>query len=320
MTRRTKDLVASIVSTLSDSTSSGVEKETLILQKRVALSRAITLIESQSPTHMQQADLLLNHVVKLRGEKSTHVSGNGDESDIMEQKGKAFRVGIAGAPGSGKSSLIESLGTHILDNCYQGDDGKCSFTPEKIAVVCIDPSSSITGGSILGDKTRMMELSRHPRAFVRPSPSKGVLGGLSSYTNDVVSLCEAAGYELVLVETVGLGQSEVDVSQAVDMLVLIVSPGGGDGLQGAKKGILEVADSKFILSFSKFCASDSTYPSTTSCTYRSNKKSVGCEQGRWSIIICCKSNSSRLQRSNAFLQIENGRVGDTSGSVSKCRD
>jgi len=242
MTRRTKDLVASIVSTLSDSTSSGVEKETLILQKRVALSRAITLIESQSPTHMQQADLLLNHVVKLRGEKSTHVSGNGDESDIMEQKGKAFRVGIAGAPGSGKSSLIESLGTHILDNCYQGDDGKCSFTPEKIAVVCIDPSSSITGGSILGDKTRMMELSRHPRAFVRPSPSKGVLGGLSSYTNDVVSLCEAAGYELVLVETVGLGQSEVDVSQAVDMLVLIVSPGGGDGLQGAKKGILEVAD------------------------------------------------------------------------------
>jgi LAO/AO transport system kinase len=233
MTKRTKDLAASILSKSSDcctsssnrisSSNSGVEKDALVFEKRIALSKAITLIESHSIAHTQQADLLLNHVTKTR-EKS------------------AFRVGIAGAPGSGKSSLIEALGTYILDHSDHSDDEIGRFSPEKIAVVCVDPSSSITGGSILGDKTRMMELSRHPRAFVRPSPSKGVLGGLTSYTNDVVSLCEAAGYELVLVETVGLGQSEIDISQTVDMIVLIVPPGGGDGLQGAKKGILEVAD------------------------------------------------------------------------------
>jgi LAO/AO transport system kinase len=111
-----------------------------------------------------------------------------------------------------------------------------------LAALCIDPSSTLTGGSILGDKTRMTELSRHPKAFVRPSPSRGDLGGVTSYTNDAVTLCQAAGYDLVMVETVGIGQSEVSVSQVVDMLILIVAPGGGDGLQGVKKGILEVAD------------------------------------------------------------------------------
>jgi LAO/AO transport system kinase len=156
-------------------------------------------------------------------------------TDKKDSSSDMFRLGFTGAPGAGKSSLIESLGKYILDD--DNDDKK-----HKLAVVCIDPSSSITGGSILGDKTRMMELSRHPRAFVRPSPSKGVLGGLSSYTNDVVTLCGAAGYDLVFVETVGSGQSEIDINQAVDMLVLVVSPGSGDGLQGVKKGILEVAD------------------------------------------------------------------------------
>ena len=118
-----------------------------------------------------------------------------------------------------------------------------TFQPNKVAVVvCIDPSSTITGGSILGDKTRMTDLSRHTNAYVRPSPSKGVLGGVSNYTNDVVNLCQAAGYDLVIVESVGIGQSEVDISQGVDMLILMVAPGGGDGLQGVKKGILEVAD------------------------------------------------------------------------------
>lgn len=116
------------------------------------------------------------------------------------------------------------------------------YKPNKLAVVCVDPSSSVTGGSILGDKTRMMELSRHKRAYVRPSSNGGTFGGLSAYTHDVVSLCQAASYDLCIVESVGLGQSEVEIAQSVDMLVLIIPPGGGDELQGVKKGIMEVAD------------------------------------------------------------------------------
>jgi LAO/AO transport system kinase len=117
----------------------------------------------------------------------------------------------------------------------------------RVAVVAVDPSSSRTGGSILGDKTRMPELSRHPRAYVRPSPTRGALGGLAEHTNDVVLLCEGCGYDVVLVETVGLGQSELAVDTCVDMLLLVVPPGGGDELQGIKKGIVEVADAVVVM-------------------------------------------------------------------------
>lgn len=213
MTPNTQKLADTILEPIK-STSESPQITKAMMKQRQALSKAITLIESHSIPHMQQGDLLLNHVIKHQ-----------------DPSKKAFRVGIAGAPGAGKSSLIESLGKYIVNDMGY-----------KMAVVCIDPSSTQTGGSILGDKTRMMELSRHPHAFVRPSPSKGVLGGLSSYSNDVVSLCEAAGYNFIIVETVGLGQSEVDISQVVDMTILVVSPAGGDGLQGVKKGILEVAD------------------------------------------------------------------------------
>jgi LAO/AO transport system kinase len=142
----------------------------------------------------------------------------------------------------GKSTLIEALGTYILDDLPKKDDKSLDYRPNKLAVVCIDPSSSISGGSILGDKTRMTELSRHDRSFVRPSATSGVVGGLSAYTDDVVSTCLAAGYPLTLVETVGLGQSEIEVAQSVDMLLLLLPPGGGDELQGVKKGIVEVSD------------------------------------------------------------------------------
>lgn len=145
---------------------------------------------------------------------------------------RTLRVGIAGPPGAGKSTFIESLGRHIL-----GSDEK-----KKLAVLAIDPSSSRSGGSILGDKTRMDVLSQHPQAFVRPSPSSGKLGGIAEHTNDVILLCESAGFDLVLVETVGLGQSEILIDEVVDVVVVVTPPQMGDELQGIKRGLLEIAD------------------------------------------------------------------------------
>lgn len=187
-----------------------------LIQRRIALSRAITLMESKKADKKQQADFLLTYLLSKRpkNQKAT------------------IRIGFAGPPGAGKSSLIEAFGMYLL-----------RANPDiHLAAVCIDPASEISGGSILGDKTRMTELSRQERAFVRPSSNAGVLGGLAAYTDDVVSTLSAAGYPLVLVETVGLGQSEVEVAQSVDVLILLLPPGGGDELQGVKKGIVELAD------------------------------------------------------------------------------
>ena len=240
------------------------------ISRRLALSKAITLIESHAEMHMRQADLLLNFLLRHSAigddneKRPSTNSGNAAKDDLS-----SFRVGIAGPPGAGKSSFIETFGLYVLNNkarqdessdtcdnngqssdqnhgasdttsSTNGDDSK-EYSPSKLAVVCIDPSSSLTGGSILGDKTRMTELSRHDRAFVRPSPNRGTLGGLAAYTNDAITLCQASGYDLVLVETVGLGQSEIEICEGVDMLLLLVPPGGGDELQGVKKGIVELA-------------------------------------------------------------------------------
>lgn len=220
------------------------------MRRRISLSKAITLIESRAETHMRQADMLLNYLLR-------HSDADDDDNDkpstipdMVRNNLSSFRVGIAGPPGAGKSSFIETFGLYVLKNKARQDayDEKCNdtdnsdeYTPSKLAVVCIDPFSSLTGGSILGDKTRMMELSRHEQAFVRPSPSRGTLGGLAAYTNDAITLCQSAGYDFVLVETVGLGQSEVEICEGVDMLLLLVPPGGGDELQGVKKGIVELA-------------------------------------------------------------------------------
>lgn len=192
-------------------------------QHRRALSKAITLAESRNPIKQEQAALLLTSMLH--------------QPKALERRRKSFRVGIAGAPGAGKSTFIEAFGMYVLDNNHADSD----WSPEKLAVVCVDPSGK-TGGSILGDKARMTQLSRHENAFVRPAPAAGALGGLSTYTDDVVALCQVADYDLVMVETVGLGQSEVEVEETVDMLILLVPPGGGDELQGVKKGILEVAN------------------------------------------------------------------------------
>jgi len=177
---------------------------------RRALARAITVVESTRVDHRVEAAALVDA--------------------LLPAAGGARRLGISGVPGSGKSSLIEALGLHAIDEGH------------RVAVLAVDPSSKRSGGSILGDKTRMADLGRHPDAFIRPTPSSGTLGGVARRTREAVVLCEAAGFDVVIVETVGVGQSEVAVADLVDLFVLVASPAGGDELQGIKRGIMELAD------------------------------------------------------------------------------
>ena len=177
---------------------------------RMILSKAITLIESNAPKDFDKAQRVLQA--------------------LLPRTGHALRIGITGVPGAGKSSFIESFGTML---CQQG---------YKVAALAVDPTSTITGGSILGDKTRMQNLSREPNCFIRPSPSKGTLGGVTRKSRETMLLCEAAGYDVILVETVGVGQSETTVRDMVDFFMLVVLTGAGDDLQGIKKGIMELAD------------------------------------------------------------------------------
>lgn len=184
--------------------------EDVIKGNRRALAKAITLVESS------------------RAEDRAHAQGL--IARLMPLTGRAIRLGLSGAPGVGKSTFIESFGTHLT---AQG---------LKVAVLAVDPSSARSGGSILGDKTRMEELARDPLAFIRPSPSGGTLGGVARRTREAMLITEAAGYDVVMVETVGVGQSETAVADMVDMFLLLLSPGGGDELQGIKRGIMELAD------------------------------------------------------------------------------
>lgn len=177
---------------------------------RRALARAITLVESTRQDHREQASALLEM--------------------ITAHAGNSIRLGITGVPGVGKSSFIEVFGNHVIDLGH------------KVAVLAVDPSSSISGGSILGDKTRMEQLTRRQEAFIRPSPAGRTLGGVARRTRETMLLCEAAGYDLIIVETVGVGQSETMVSEMTDMFLLLLLPGGGDELQGMKRGITELAD------------------------------------------------------------------------------
>jgi LAO/AO transport system kinase len=177
---------------------------------RRALARAITLVESTRDDHRAQAAELLEA--------------------LRPYAGGAVRVGISGAPGAGKSTFIETLGVHVCD------------AEHRVAVLAVDPSSTRSGGSILGDKTRMEQLSRRPEAFIRPSPTGGTLGGVARRTREAMLLCEAAGFDVVLVETVGVGQSEVAVAGMVDVFLLLLAPAAGDELQGVKRGIVELAD------------------------------------------------------------------------------
>jgi LAO/AO transport system kinase len=177
---------------------------------RAGLARAITLVESRKPDHQRQA----RELVQL----------------VLPHSGRAMRVGVTGVPGVGKSTTIDTLGANLV------------AAGHKVAVLAVDPSSARTGGSILGDKTRMARLAVERNAFIRPSPSSGTLGGVAAKTRETMLLCEAAGFDVILVETVGVGQSETTVAEMTDFFLVLMLPGAGDELQGIKKGVLELAD------------------------------------------------------------------------------
>lgn len=177
---------------------------------RRSLAQAITLVESTRPEDRDAAGNLLD--------------------ELAPHAGKSIRVGISGVPGVGKSTFIENFGAHVIEQGHQ------------IAVLAVDPSSAISGGSILGDKTRMDNLSKNPQAFIRPSPTGGTLGGVTRHTRETICIVEAAGFDVIMVETVGVGQSETAVAEMTDMFMLMLLPGGGDELQGIKRGIVELAD------------------------------------------------------------------------------
>lgn len=178
---------------------------------RAMLARAITLVESARPDHQEQAQELLQAL-------------------LPDTPNTTHRIGITGVPGVGKSTTIDQLGSNL------------TAAGHKVAVLAVDPTSSRSGGSILGDKTRMAKLSTDPRAYIRPSPTAGTLGGVTKKTRETMALCEAAGFDVIIVETVGVGQSEIAVSDMVDIFLFLALPGAGDELQGIKKGIIEIAD------------------------------------------------------------------------------
>ena len=210
------------------------ETERLLVGDRAELARAITLVESSRPDHRTQARALLDAV--------------------MPRTGRAVRVGITGVPGVGKSTLIDALGIFLIGRGH------------RVAVLAVDPSSSRTGGAILGDKTRMARLAVEPNAFIRPSPSSGTLGGVAGRTREAMLLCEAAGFDAVLVETVGVGQSETAVSDLTDVFLVLALPGAGDELQGIKKGVIELAD---IIAVNKADGPGSERAAAAAAEYRS---------------------------------------------------
>ena len=188
--------------------------EGVLSDNRNLLARTITLIESNSPKHREIAKEVLEK--------------------LLPHSGKSLRIGITGVPGAGKSTLIEALGMYLINQGH------------KVAVLAVDPSSTVTRGSILGDKTRMEKLSREHNCFIRPSPSGGTLGGVTRKSRETITVCEAAGFDIILIETVGVGQSEVTVRSMVDFFLLVLIAGAGDELQGIKKGVIELADAILI--------------------------------------------------------------------------
>jgi LAO/AO transport system kinase len=227
------------------------------------LSKAITLIESNAPQYIEEAQEVLKK--------------------ILPYTGKSIRVGISGPPGAGKSTSIEALGCYL---CKQG---------LKIAVLAIDPSSTLTKGSILGDKTRMELLSREKNAYIRPSPSAGTLGGVARKTRETILTCEAAGYDVVLIETIGVGQSEITVRSMVDFFLLILIPGSGDELQGIKKGVVEISD---MIAINKADGDNIQYANLTKSSYQQAVGMLSRATDGWNTIV------------KTFSAIENKGIAD----------
>lgn len=217
--------VMSGVSSSHDGMAAATRKRFLKKDRKVPIELLTEKIREQSRLHLAKGITLIESITQVDKEAGQKLLLN-----LLPHSGNSIRIGITGVPGAGKSTFIEEFGLML---CNAG---------HKVAVLAIDPSSTITGGSILGDKTRMEELARHPNAFIRPSPSAGTLGGVHKKSRETMLLCEAAGYDVILIETVGVGQSETVVRGMVDFFMLLVLTGAGDELQGMKKGIMELAD------------------------------------------------------------------------------
>ena len=243
--------------------------EGVLAGNRAMLGRAITVIESRSPRHYELGQEIL---LRLLG----HLREVPDEE-------RSHRIGITGVPGVGKSTFIEALGTNLTKSGL------------KVAVLAVDPSSTLSGGSILGDKTRMQDLSCDPSAFIRPSPSSGTLGGVTRTTRATMIVCEAAGYDVILVETVGAGQNEVAVSDMTDFFLFLALPGAGDELQGIKKGVLEIAD---MIAVNKADGDNETRAKQAAVHYRNALKIMKHTSPNWNppVVLCSALNNVGLDQ------------------------
>jgi LAO/AO transport system kinase len=252
---------------------------------RRTLARAITLVESSRGDHRELADALLER--------------------LMPHTGGAIRLGISGAPGVGKSTFIEALGNHVIDEGH------------RVAVLTVDPSSAISGGSILGDKTRMETLARRSEAFIRPSAAGGTLGGVARRSREALLLCEAAGFDVIIVETVGVGQSETRVADMTDMFVLLLQPGGGDELQGIKRGIMELAD---LVLINKADDDLVTLAAQSAAEYRNALRLLQPRSADWAVEVQTCSARDRVGMDEAWNTVtRHRRLLDDTGQLSRRR-
>jgi LAO/AO transport system kinase len=245
---------------------------------RTALGRAITLVESRKTEHEDLAQALL--------------------LDLLPHTGGAHRVGITGVPGVGKSTTIDALGTMLTARGH------------KVAVLAVDPTSSRSGGSILGDKTRMAALAVDPNAFIRPSPTAGTLGGVTRRTRETMIVCEAAGYDVIIVETVGIGQSETAVADMVDFFLVLMLPGGGDELQGIKKGVLEIAD---MIAINKADGDGLKRATQTAAEYKAAFHILSPASAHWSPPVITVSAKERSGLDDMWQQVRDHRAALTDG-------